>query len=195
MKQTEQCGLNQWELSDRIRMEDFNADNAKIAAELARLEEGLFNLAYSVGQLALVDALEDKLFFSHCFLLADAFHHPQTFQGSDNVIIEQFKVTLTGRGSTGWITTNRLHLGYSAAKKVRLWIHYDGGSVKPYINGVPMVKDRYDVSDRSPSVGVNTYSRVFSLDLPYRSELNFRLEMDCGNSDSMVIHDLCIARI
>ena len=35
MKQTEQYGLNQWELTDRIRMEDFNADNAKIAAALA----------------------------------------------------------------------------------------------------------------------------------------------------------------
>ena len=34
MKQTEQYGLNQWELSDRIRMEDFNADNAKIADAL-----------------------------------------------------------------------------------------------------------------------------------------------------------------
>ena len=35
MKKTEQYDLNQWELSDRIRMEDFNADNAKIAAALA----------------------------------------------------------------------------------------------------------------------------------------------------------------
>ena len=35
MKQTDQYGLNQWELSDRIRMEDFNADNAKIDTALA----------------------------------------------------------------------------------------------------------------------------------------------------------------
>lgn len=35
MKQTDQYGLNQWELSDRIRMEDFNADNLKIAQALA----------------------------------------------------------------------------------------------------------------------------------------------------------------
>lgn len=47
MKQTEQYGLNQWELTDRIRMADFNADNAKIAAALAgktgRLEKITFN--------------------------------------------------------------------------------------------------------------------------------------------------------
>lgn len=35
MQQTEQYGLNQWELTDRIQMADFNADNAKIAAALA----------------------------------------------------------------------------------------------------------------------------------------------------------------
>ena len=38
MKQTERYGLNQWDLSDRIRMEDFNADNLKIAAALAGLD-------------------------------------------------------------------------------------------------------------------------------------------------------------
>ena len=47
MKQTEQYGLNQWELTDRIRMADFNTDNAKIAAALAgktgRLEKITFN--------------------------------------------------------------------------------------------------------------------------------------------------------
>lgn len=35
MKQTEHYGLNQWELTDQIKMADFNADNAKIAAALA----------------------------------------------------------------------------------------------------------------------------------------------------------------
>lgn len=29
MKQTENYGLNQWELADRIQMEDFNGDNEK----------------------------------------------------------------------------------------------------------------------------------------------------------------------
>ena len=35
MKQTEHYGLSQWEPTDRILMEDFNADNLKIAAALA----------------------------------------------------------------------------------------------------------------------------------------------------------------
>lgn len=35
MNKTEKYQLNQWELTDRIQMEDFNADNAKIEAALA----------------------------------------------------------------------------------------------------------------------------------------------------------------
>ena len=35
MNQTINFGLNQWSSTDRIRMEDFNADNAKIDAALA----------------------------------------------------------------------------------------------------------------------------------------------------------------
>ena len=49
MKQTEHCELNQWELSDPILMEDFNADNAKIAAELAELRRIVTGLCYHVG--------------------------------------------------------------------------------------------------------------------------------------------------
>lgn len=46
MKQTDQYGLNQWEPTDRILMEDFNADNLKIAAALAG-KMGRFEAIYS----------------------------------------------------------------------------------------------------------------------------------------------------
>ena len=38
--QTKNYGLNQWERTDKVLMEDFNADNAKIDAALASLESG-----------------------------------------------------------------------------------------------------------------------------------------------------------
>lgn len=41
MKQTEHYGLNQWELTDRIRMEDFNGDNEKVDAALKGQAEAL----------------------------------------------------------------------------------------------------------------------------------------------------------
>ena len=48
MKQTEHYGLSQWELTDRILMEDFNADNLKIAQALAgKLDRA--ELFYTLG--------------------------------------------------------------------------------------------------------------------------------------------------
>lgn len=41
MKQTEHYGLNQWELADRIQMEDFNGDNEKVDAALKGQAEAL----------------------------------------------------------------------------------------------------------------------------------------------------------
>jgi len=38
MNQTTNFGLNQWNSTDRIQMEDFNADNAKIDAALKSLQ-------------------------------------------------------------------------------------------------------------------------------------------------------------
>lgn len=41
MKQTSNYQLNQWEMTDRIQMEDFNADNAKVDAALKGQAEAL----------------------------------------------------------------------------------------------------------------------------------------------------------
>lgn len=51
MNQTETCGLSQWEKPDRILMEDFNADNAKIDAALAAQAEQLTPIAEQIGKL------------------------------------------------------------------------------------------------------------------------------------------------
>ncbi len=48
MQQTEQYKLSQWELSDRVRMEDFNADNAKLEAALAGFQAGISGLRTSL---------------------------------------------------------------------------------------------------------------------------------------------------
>lgn len=55
MKQTEHYGLNQWELADRIRMEDFNGDNEKVDAALAGLREEIAAVRGSVLCEKLVD--------------------------------------------------------------------------------------------------------------------------------------------
>lgn len=49
MNQTEQYQLNQWEKTDRIQMEDFNADNLKTEQALAEMAEGQAALAQALA--------------------------------------------------------------------------------------------------------------------------------------------------
>ena len=46
MKKTAQFGLNQWEMSDRIQMDDFNRDNAIIDAALAKRNCQFYTASY-----------------------------------------------------------------------------------------------------------------------------------------------------
>ncbi len=52
MKQTENYGLNQWELTDRIQMEDFNSDNQKIDSQLHAAMQQLAQAASQEGLAA-----------------------------------------------------------------------------------------------------------------------------------------------
>ena len=47
MKKTAQFGLNQWEMSDRIQMDDFNADNAAIEAALGTRNCQFYTASYT----------------------------------------------------------------------------------------------------------------------------------------------------
>ena len=67
MRETSNYKLNQWEKTDQIQMEDFNGDNAKIEAALAKLQEEkasldtLLLVATEVGNVKKrLDALEGK---------------------------------------------------------------------------------------------------------------------------------------
>ena len=51
MEQTANYGLNLWEKADRIMMEDFNADNAKIDAALTAQAEQLVPITEQIGKL------------------------------------------------------------------------------------------------------------------------------------------------
>lgn len=46
MKKTAQFGLNQWEMSDCIQMQDFNRDNAAIEAALAKRNCQFYTASY-----------------------------------------------------------------------------------------------------------------------------------------------------
>lgn len=193
MKQTEHFCLNQWELTDRIRMEDFNADNAKIAAELARLRRDVFALAYYIGQYGLALDNDDKLHAGQHYVLSAGFHHPDHFTCTGGVTVQDHKATLTGKNAVGTVTTNRIFFADPTGGTVTLWLHHKGGDVVPYINGKAMaLSDQF--SDGSPSGGFGN-CKVYTLETPYTSDLQVMLEMSCGNSSSMQLFDFFLARL
>lgn len=51
MKQTENYQLNQWELTDRIRMEDFNGDNAKIDEAMKAISDTVTEHAAALADM------------------------------------------------------------------------------------------------------------------------------------------------
>ena len=58
MKKTKKYQLSQWEKSDRIVMEDFNSDNAKVEAALARLESSKADQSALAAANAALTALQ-----------------------------------------------------------------------------------------------------------------------------------------
>lgn len=90
MKKTEQYNLNQWEASDRIRMEDFNVDNAKLETALAgktgRLEYiGSFSDGEGKSNAGLITGVRDWNQWDQVILFADL--RGTTFSEKDILIL------------------------------------------------------------------------------------------------------------
>jgi len=192
MKQTEQYGLNQWELPDPVRMDDFNADNAKIDGELSKLRQSISNLAFQVGQLSLFDYAERKTQpHPHAFLPVTypmmTNHTPSggVQKGSD-------RFTLSGKGAAGSISVMYLLPDYPPqGSRLRMWVHHKGGSVAPSVGQQPMTKTASfkDYSTLKESVTCTEYT----LDFQPGETFVVRFDLDCGSDSSMEFHDYCLA--
>lgn len=192
MRQTEHYGLNQWELTDRILMADFNADNAKIAAALARLQENVVNLAYYVGQIGVLHSLNNVFYTSQAPIFSDAFQKPHYFTAAGDAFLEKGRAAMNGKGAVGSVTTRRSFMLFDCRTTMAYaWIHRNGGKVIPRINGTPMREGRviYD-NNRTGSAG---HCYEFILETPFIRELELTLDMECGTSSSMEIIDVSLA--
>ena len=92
--QTQYYGLSQWEAADKVERVDFNSDNAKIDGALHALAEqvqplvrAVPQLAYYIGQLAILDLLDRGQYLGQRAMLYEAFLHPEdlTLSGSAEV--------------------------------------------------------------------------------------------------------------
>ena len=197
MKQTEHFCLNQWELTDRIRMEDFNADNTRIAAELDRLREDVFGLAYYVGQDSLYFQLNDMQVRAHYPASTCIFHPRDPVVVTEGIVVADHCATLTGKGATGSITIERkpfLVQGIpDRGKEVRLWLHVSGGSVTPFFNGMQMEPHGrfmdHTVTKR------DLICDIYALKVPFTTKFSLRLDLDCGNESKMVVYDAVVAQL
>jgi len=195
MNKTPNYQLSQWELTDPVRMDDFNADNAKIDGELTLLREHLFSLAYYAGLLALRHQTQGNPITPQFPILTCSFHPNENITHEGDVSISNNLATLSGANAAGSILIRRssfvsFHLKGKAA---RLWVHTSGtGTVTPYLNGVEMPK-RKDFPVASPSIS-NGWCYVYALDTPYTEDVNLKLEMKC-TSGSLKVGDIIMAQL
>ena len=194
MKKTAQFGLNQWELSDRIQMEDFNADNAKIAEELSRLREIVANISYTVLQLGVGGTLQNEFNASQHALLCQPYDHPEYFTCTGGATMEGGVVKLSGAGAVGTVSSNRVFYVPNSLTEVRLWLHRRNGSVIPTINGVTLEKVR-DFDDRTPLENAPCRCDEFVGQVRTNGSFNVSMELRCGSSSSMTLYDYTLVTL
>ncbi len=193
MKQTEHCSLNQWELSDPIRMEDFNADNAKIAAELAELRRIVTGLCYHVGQLSTIDMVNRHIAFNPQAVLYEAFIGPEYLTLSEGVTLGDHRLILTGKNAAGTAKVRYLLLHKNPnSTNIHCWLHHKGGNVSITMNGIEMAPtDTY--RDLAAGLGITCTCEEFHWTGPSAIVLDVTLDLNCGDDASMEVYDLYMA--
>ena len=200
MKQTQNYQLNQWEKTDRIQMEDFNGDNAKIEAALAAVDERLAildrvmpDLTYYTGQLALQDLLRRQKYLPQRAMLCEAFLYPEELILTGSAVVQNGVLTLPRANQTGSMTTLNLSLRDSDWTTAKLWLRCSIGNenvVTPYLNGNEMSRTGTSI-DRS-ATGVQCAEREYTWEGEGVSHAELRLELASG-SKAMSVYDYFIA--
>lgn len=193
MKQTEQYGLNQWELTDPIKMADFNADNAKIAAELSQLRRIVTGLCYHVGQLSAVNMVAQHQGINPQAILYDTFFGPEHYTLSDGLTVANNRVTLTGKGAAGTVQADRVVFYKNPwSTNIRFWLHHKGGSVSVTMNGVQLTPVA-SFQDVALGAAVPCTCEEFLWTGTAAYDFRITLNLNCGNSASMEVYDFYMA--
>ena len=191
---TENFDLCQWEPTDPVIRTDFNADNAKIDAALAALEsaradleQASVTLAYYTGWLATTRMREEQTGIPQWAMIGETFLSSAGMTMTGGVTIQNNTLTLTGAGKTGTMSAPALAVFGTNWSQARLWVHYNGGTVTPTLNGSPMTFVR-SFYGRSIS-GTMAWEREFVLHGTGGASGQVTLNLDTGDSDSMYVYD------
>lgn len=202
MKQTEQYKLNQWELSDHIRMEDFNADNAKIEAQLAWLKKKLVDLAFHVGQLTAAEIQNHSHYPSFRLLRCEGFMSDMpSVNVTGDAKLENNTVVLRGPRSSGGVNVNIVMESGEPLTEAFVWIHHsygEGHRVVPKINGVELTP-LYNHRDfaAATDIGCRLYAYHYA-GAPIQditAPLSLELSRDTDTDGALTLYDFCALRL
>jgi len=191
---TPNYSLNQWEPDDRVLRTDFNADNLKIDAalgELSRLRQAVGNLAFQVGQLTLVDTFTRRKAI-HCHSVYSGLYlEGLNFTFTGGAKTANSKLILSGTGTKGSAASTAYFFDKPPqGSRIRMWVHYKGGSVTPSINGNALtpVETYPDFSILGEYITCTEYV----LDCPLGNTYEIRLDLNCGSDSAMEVHDYVV---
>lgn len=197
MQQTEHYQLNQWELSDRIRMEDFNADNAKIAAALAGLERRIELLdraaaktAYYLGEVALRHLYTNGKYSNQRAMIVECFQYPTYYTLSGNITLENKILTLPGVGNTGHIDLKATYLRDGDWSLAIMWVHQLHAKVTPILNSQPMAQISETLGNASS--GASTTETTYQLNCQGSRSPTISLDIECISGDAAQLYDLAV---
>ena len=197
---TDNYALSQWERSDRILMEDFNSDNAKIDAALRGLEERVSllcravpNLAFYLGQLAITDLSRHRKNMPQRSMLYEDFSIPEFSTLSGSAQIKDGILQVVGAGQTGRMQSLNISIGYMEKAQARLWIDRPGDcpEVTPLLNGVEM-KHTNSYQGISASGGGNGWIDEFTLECQGFTSAQITLILDSQEKPAAKVHDYAL---
>ena len=150
---TENFDLCQWEPTDPVIRTDFNADNEKIDAALAALEEAktrldrvAVNMAYYTGRLVTLEKRTSEIAQPMRAMLNEPFLTSSGKTLTGGAVIQNKELILNGTNKTATMTDAGRLISEPNWTQARMWLHQDGGTVTPYINGnaMELVKSDYN---------------------------------------------------
>ena len=129
MNKTSNYQLNQWELTDRIRMEDFNGDNEKIDAALAEEKS-----ARAAADAALNAALEKC---GNCRIVASSYTGTGGYESGNpcTLTFDSAPVLVLVASTDGHTLFMHSNSTQSSYDGITIFITWNGTSVSWYANG------------------------------------------------------------
>ena len=191
---TDNYALSQWERSDRILMEDFNADNAKIDAALHNLEERvslldrlISKLTFFTGRLALSDVEQNRQAIALGSSINEQFLYSEHLVLTGPIRIEDGAAVLEGEEVTGSVTCSSYSPPDTQWSQARMWIERTNGGITVKVNGSEMKPGR-SFQDLG-SDGFHVYQEFsWTGPNPERTTVSVTLELDRGTRKSMKVY-------